>query len=263
MRITRNIPLRRAPNLAYDLYEPQDAAGPLQSIHFVYGGSWRTGLRGCYAFVGAALARRGFRVLIPDYRLFPEAAFPDFVYDVAAGFAEATELNDHPTRAAALVAHSAGAHMAALVCTDPRYLQAFGSGLPRPSAFVGMSGPYVFDPTTWNTTAEIFTAAADEPDRARPIALANPTFPRTLLVHGARDTLVTPNATELFAARLRELQVPVEKTIVAWAAHAGPILAFARPASMVSSILSDTVMFLKRSPPTLDPSPVLDGALRA
>ena len=59
----------------------------LPVVVFFYGGSWQSGRRQDYSFVAQALTSRGCVVVIPDYRLYPEANFPAFVEDGAAAFA--------------------------------------------------------------------------------------------------------------------------------------------------------------------------------
>ena len=54
-------------------------------IVFFYGGSWQSGARGDYGFVAARLVARGFVVVVPDYRLYPETVYPGFVEDCAGG----------------------------------------------------------------------------------------------------------------------------------------------------------------------------------
>ena len=149
----------------------------------------------------------------------------------------------------AIVGHSAGAHMGALLSGNGSPRHGGGPAVPAPSAFVGMSGPYVFDPTTWDTTHEIFAPAAKDPDQARPIAQAHPHFPRTLLLHGSRDRLVTPNASRLFHERLQMLGVASNLRIYPLLAHAGPILALARPLRWTAPALSDIVTFLTTPAP--------------
>ncbi|WP_347091587.1 alpha/beta hydrolase [Sphingomonas parapaucimobilis] len=51
---------------------------------FFYGGSWNSGTRAGYEFVGRALAAQGFVTVIPDYRLVPVLRYPAFVEDGAA-----------------------------------------------------------------------------------------------------------------------------------------------------------------------------------
>src|SRR6201984_2906403 len=65
------------PRQRLDIYAPSHRPGePLPVIVFFYGGSWNSGLREGYGFVGRALAARGFLVAIPDYRLVPQVRYP-------------------------------------------------------------------------------------------------------------------------------------------------------------------------------------------
>ncbi len=50
---------------------------------FFYGGSWSSGKRADYKFVGEALASRGIVTVVADYRLSPEVRYPVFLQDSA------------------------------------------------------------------------------------------------------------------------------------------------------------------------------------
>ena len=71
-------------------------------VVFFYGGSWNHGERHDYRFVGEALAARGIVTVIPDYRLYPQVRYPDFLKDNAAAVAwalrQATIWARTPTR---------------------------------------------------------------------------------------------------------------------------------------------------------------------
>ncbi len=58
-----------------DVYRPT-GPGPSPVLVFLYGGGWRNGSKEDVAYVGAALARKGFVVVIPEYRHFPPRASP-------------------------------------------------------------------------------------------------------------------------------------------------------------------------------------------
>ena len=120
-----------------DLFPPVSQAGQIWSDHngtplrptilFFYGGSWKSGSRGLYRPLGLALSRAGFAVAIADYRLYPEVTFPAFMEDAAAALswvqAFAPEFGGDPADIR-LMGHSAGAHMGALLCLDPAWLEA-------------------------------------------------------------------------------------------------------------------------------------------
>ena len=228
------------PRHRLDVYRSGQDTGSGPVALFLYGGSWRGGSRSCYGFVGAALAARGIPTAVADYRLYPEVRWPDFQGDAALAFRWVRrELGGEGRRPAVVIGHSAGAHMAALLALDRRWL-----GDARPAALVGISGPYAFQPTTWPTTAEIFATATDA-DEPRPIAYAGIHAPPTLLLHGAQDDTVKPhNATDL-AAALRAAGVAVTLEMLEGADHKALVTGFARPFRSRTPVLERAIAFLR------------------
>ncbi|MGH8029246.1 MAG: alpha/beta hydrolase, partial [Arenimonas sp.] len=141
-----------ASGLALDVHRPSGfpaAGAPV--VVFFHGGTWQNGNREDYRFVGAALAAHGVLAIIPDYRKAPAHPFPEFMADagaaVAWAHAHAHEYGGDPARLF-VAGHSAGAHMAALLATDARYLRAVGMQPRQLRGVVGLSGPYDFLPMT-------------------------------------------------------------------------------------------------------------------
>jgi acetyl esterase/lipase len=130
------------PRQRLDLYAPTTASTrPWPVIIFIYGGSWKSGLREGYGFVGRALAARGFLVAIPDYRLVPDVRYPVFLEDNAAAVhwvvAHAGEYHADAQRMI-IAGHSAGAYNAAMLAYDPRWL---GADRAAVRGFIGLAGP--------------------------------------------------------------------------------------------------------------------------
>ncbi|HEY0435455.1 MAG TPA: alpha/beta hydrolase, partial [Phenylobacterium sp.] len=174
-----------------DLYAPRlrkGAPAPPVAVFF-YGGSWDTGRRGDYGWVGRALASRGFLCLVPDYGLYPHVRYPGFLHDsaLAVRWAQdhAAAFGADPARIV-LVGHSAGAYNAAMVALDPRYLESAGVEPGRIKALAGLSGPYDFLPLTDPIAQKIFGEAADLP-ATQPTAFAGAHAPPSFLAHGAKD----------------------------------------------------------------------------
>ena len=70
-----------------DVYTPEKGGSDAPVVVFFYGGTWAKGDRADYAFVGRALAAKGYVVVIPDYRLYPEVTYPSFLQDSAMAVA--------------------------------------------------------------------------------------------------------------------------------------------------------------------------------
>ena len=91
LAVTRNIVFGAGPRDRLDIYRPAGSAGMPPAgwpvIVFFYGGSWQWGNRADYQFFAALLAKKGFVVAVPDYRLYPEVKFPAFLNDCAAAVA--------------------------------------------------------------------------------------------------------------------------------------------------------------------------------
>ena len=71
------------PRQRLDVYVPRRRAEGSPIAVFFYGGSWDSGRRQDYNWVGRALASRGFVTVIADYRLYPSVRFPTFLEDGA------------------------------------------------------------------------------------------------------------------------------------------------------------------------------------
>ncbi len=218
----------------YDVYRPvgddgELLSGPLPVVIFVHGGSWETGDKDSYRWVGQGIADEGFIAVLPNYGLMPERRFPGFVSDAADAVAHArtrlAEWGGDSTRVV-LMGHSAGAHIAALIAYDARYLAEHDLTPRIFSGFVGLSGPYdfVFDTELLQRT---FAGTPEEERNALPVNFVTPQSPRTLLVMGRDDSTVKPRNTHLLAARLDEVGVPFD-TLWVDGTHSVSVGAFAR-----------------------------------
>lgn len=188
-----------------DLYLPEKGAskGPPPFVVFVHGGFWRAQDRrylqpitGLYGNVGLALARRGMAVVVPSYRLFPEATAEDQLADVIAAVRwaadHARELGADPHRLV-LVGHSAGGHLVSLLAYDQGRLLRGGVDPRSVRGFVSLSGIYDVEEASRHEDPDVAVAARTlfGADYARysPLALARRGAPKPelLAVVGGAD----------------------------------------------------------------------------
>ncbi len=226
------------PRHRLDVYEPRTPDPRGTTVVFFYGGTWREGDRRDYRFVAEALARHGITTVIPDYRLYPEVSFPAYVEDAAAAVRWVRD-----TRGAAplfVAGHSAGAHLAALVAYDGRYLSALGLTPATISGLIGVAGPYDFLPIELPAVREVF---ADVPDlqATQPVNFVAPGAPPALLLQGEDDTTVRPRNAHSLAQRLRTAGSPARAVVYPQRGHVdilfGLSSVFAGDGAMMSEVL--------------------------
>jgi acetyl esterase/lipase len=236
-----------APRQMLDVYRPRHAThAPM--VVFFYGGSWQTGTRDLYAFLGNALAAQGIVAVVPDYTVFPEARFPVFLEDAARAVAFAREHAPSwgaDPRRLVLMGHSAGAHIAAMLACDRQWLDGVGLDAHRDVAgLVGLAGPYDFLPIESRVLQEIFGGAARA--ETQPISFVTGREAPALLVTAQRDTLVSPGNTERFAARIRATGGRVEERVYNRVNHFTLIGAFAPGLSLLAPVKRDVDDFVWR-----------------
>jgi len=215
-------------------------------VIFWYGGSWQSGSKSSYKFVGAALAERGFVAVLPDYRLYPKVKWPAFVDDAAQAVAwvqqHAQEFGGDP-RHVVLMGHSAGAHTAAFLALRPDFLTKAGAHPEWIRGLVGLAGPYALAPNT-RALRTIFGRPYAATDW-QPVRFVTPQAPPTFLAHGLDDLLVSVHQTEALRDALRRKDVHVETQLYPDRGHADMIAAFSVPARGRAPVLDDVVKFVE------------------
>jgi acetyl esterase/lipase len=214
-------------------------------VVFWYGGSWQSGSKNNYLFVGAALAERGFIAVLPDYRLYPDVKFPEFLDDAARAVAwvqqHAHEFGGDPHRVV-LMGHSAGAHTAAYLALNREFLAKRGANPDWIAGLVGLSGPYALEPNT-RALHRIFAAPYGESDW-QPLQFVTSKAPPTFLAHGLDDGLVAVQQAAQLRDALKAAGVRVETELYPDKGHAATVAGFSKPARGSAPTLDETVAFL-------------------
>ncbi len=242
------------PRQRIDVYQPTTAApsGGHPVVLFFYGGSWNTGSRADYRFVGEALASRGVNALVADYRLYPQVRYPDFLHDCARALA--WTLRETPrlggdARRVFVMGHSAGAYNAAMLALDARWLAAEGLSPQRLAGWIGLAGPYDFVPIVNPDVRPVFHHPNVPPD-SQPIRYADQRAVRSFLGAAPVDELVNPQRnTEQLAQRLQQGGTDVTLRWYARTNHVTLAGAFARPLRWLAPVLDDVTAFVIATPP--------------
>ncbi|WP_353204912.1 alpha/beta hydrolase [Sphingomonas sp.] len=207
-----------------DFWRAKGPDAPL--VIFIHGGGWKRGDKS--NAIGAAKISHylaaGYAFASVNYRLVPAATVEQQAQDVADAVAtlrgQSAKLGFDASRIV-LMGHSAGAHLAALVGTDPRYFAKAGM---KPDA---VRGVILLDGAAYDVPRQIaeggnfmhdtyVQAFGDDPTRQKALSpafqVAAPNAPDFLILHIARED-GTVQSTALGAA-LRAAGTPAEVAAV-------------------------------------------------
>jgi acetyl esterase/lipase len=240
--------------LGMDLHRTPQAGAPL--VLYVHGGGWRSGNR---ADAGATrlapLAARGVTVASVDYRLVPDATFPDQLHDLKGAVrwlrAHGPRLGV-PTDRLGVWGASAGAYLGSLLALtggDGEFEGAVGGNLEQASGvqavvhWFGQSDLLVSGsrsdiearllPFAFEAGLLGVGAVADAADRARVLSLlarVSPQAPPFLIAHGDRDHVVAPSEGEALHHALSRAGAESQFMLLGGAGHEGP--EFDRPTTL-------------------------------
>lgn len=185
----------------FAFWEPMAGArGPAPLVLFVHGGGWKRGdMENATGKAKVAhYPAEGYAFASVNYRLVPDATVEQQAGDVASALkwiiGHAGELRIDPKRIV-LLGHSAGAHLVALVGTDPRYLAAAGLDESAIVGVVPIDGAAYDVPKQLSIGARIMGPTYDQafgkdPVRQRALSptfqAASPNAPAFLILHVQR-----------------------------------------------------------------------------
>ncbi|HVJ87411.1 MAG TPA: alpha/beta hydrolase [Caulifigura sp.] len=158
MKVTRDVPYstEKQERHVLDIYAPVGAS-KLPVVFWIHGGGWQTGDKSDVQVKPQTFVDRGFVFVSTNYRLLPNVDMETILRDVAKSVAwvqgNIAQYGGDPNRKF-IMGHSAGAQLAALICTDNRYLKNEGITLSTIKGCVPVDGD------TYDIPAIIETAEA-------------------------------------------------------------------------------------------------------
>ena len=255
VEVTRDIRFSDGRRGLLDVYGPKGVIdAPI--VVFFYGGGWEDGNKADYRFAAMALAKRGIVTVVPDYRLYPDVRFPDFIQDGARAVRwarrNATEFGADPGLIF-LVGHSAGAYIATMLALDKTQLDP--ASLSALAGIVCLAGPYDFLPLTSGVLKRIFAPAGGDLRTSQPIAYARGDAAPMLLMTGLRDSTVRPENSRKLATRIRALGGRAETRFYKRIDHALVMGAFSPLLRPLAPSLRDTLAFIHKRADAIRPKP--------
>jgi acetyl esterase/lipase len=247
--------IRKQPDVPYadgerkklDIYAPKEQDGLAPVVMFIYGGGWRAGAKFEYEFVGRALAAQGFVAVIPDYRIFPEARYPDFLEDNAQAMKwieDNIETYGGDSSRFFLAGHSAGAYNSVMLALDKSFQREYGVTMPI-RAVAGISGPYNFYPFEYGEVRDAF-GEAPNPEGTQPVNLVTSEAPPMLLASGTTDPIVRVENSQALAQKLKEQGIWVTEKYYDGFGHMEPVIAMGSLWRWRMPVLTDVVEFFYR-----------------
>ena len=243
--IKRDIAYGADPRQKLDIYIPDHMSAPGPVMLFIYGGSWDSGSKDIYKFLGQAFASKGIVTVVADYRLYPQVKYPVFVRDTALAF---KFVHDNianyggDTERIFLAGHSAGAYNVVMLDSDLHYLKDVGADPSWIRGVIGMAGPYDFLPLTDPKLIDIF--GGDRVAATQPINYIDGKRAPMLLAYGTEDDTVAPKNSINMAAKLRSVGSEVVLKAYPGVGHIGLILSVAPGFRGNTTLREDVTQFI-------------------
>ncbi len=224
----------------------KSAAQPRPVVVFIHGGSWSFGDPHDYRFIGRTLAREGYVVVLPGYRMGEAGKFPRMLEDGAAALAwtrdHAAQFGGDPDQVV-LMGHSAGAYNAMMLALERQWLGRAGLPSNFVKGVIGLSGPYDFYPFTSDSTRRAFGDAPD-PALTQPVRFVRGDAPPMLLITGDADTTVKPRNTLALAKAMTDAGLPTRAVVLSGVDHGGTVMKLAAPFDRDRRVLDPVLAFL-------------------
>lgn len=223
-----------------DIYRAEISRPDSPVLVFVHGGSWTDGSKNIYKFLAEGFTSEGFDVVVPNYRLYPDAVYPQMIEDSAK--AVAFTAKQYPDRPLVVIGHSAGAYNVLMLGLDGAYLKSAGANLCEAvSGIVSLSGPTGIIPLKEEPYITIFPDRFTSTDA--PLNNVKGPMPPLFLGHGDKDKTVYPQNSEALAKKINERGGKAIYKLYDDMNHTGPVKVLSRHFDGDSSLKNDIIEF--------------------
>jgi len=242
-------------DLRLDIYRPEKKNHNHTAVLLLHGGAWRFGDKSMMEIFGPELARHGFVVLAPEYRLLGQAPWPAQIEDVKTSIlwtkTKADSLGIDPEKVV-VQGFSAGGHLALMAggTPDSSDFKGKGNGIISDCVAAAVAFFPVIEFTIDTLRPGMSRASKllgespseEEAQKASPIHYVSRQFPPTFLLHGTADDTISCLSSQRMFDALHAKGVMTELHL-----YPGHIHEFARLPSMVAPTQAEIALFLKRA----------------
>ncbi|MFD2202064.1 alpha/beta hydrolase [Shivajiella indica] len=207
--------LEKLPEKKLNIFAPKKSNGDNDVLIFIHGGSWNSGKKETYNFLGKRFARKGVVTVIIDYPLSPEYQ----VHDMALASAQAVKWTDqniskyggNPGKIF-LSGHSAGGHLASLISVRDEYFDTLQYNNPIKGAVLidaaGLDMKWFLEQMNYEPGTEYLVTFTDSPEvwkDTSPIYFLDENDPPILILMGEKTLPGIKLTTERFLEKYREI----------------------------------------------------------
>jgi len=251
--ITPSGSFSKAKNVSYgkldrqklDIYKADNLRVDSPVLVFIHGGSWEDGSKDIYKFLAEGFTSEGFDIAVPNYRLYPNAVYPQMLEDSAKAVAHVAK--QFPKRPVVIMGHSAGAYNALMIGLNKSYLFAEGVNLcDRVSGIVSLAAPTGVYELKKEPLITIFPGRFQKDDA--PLAYVDGPSPTLFVMNGGDDTTVGPKNAEELAAKVTARGGATELKIYEGINHTEAVQFLSRHFDGKATLKADIISFVEGLP---------------
>ena len=228
--------LGNLPEKQLNVFAPKNADGNNEVMLFIHGGSWNSGNKDTYNFLGTRLAKKGTVAVTIDYPLSPEYQ----IHDMAKAAAQAVNwVNENiknyggnPERIF-VSGHSAGGHLASLISVRDEYFDTLGVENPIKGTILidaaGLDMYWFLNEMNYAPGTEYLQAFTDDPHVWKdnsPIYFLDKKDPPMLIMMGGRTLPGIEKTTERFLEEYKKIEPKPNFHLQKRKKHKGMIVQF-------------------------------------
>lgn len=244
---TKNVAFGDGKRDTLDIYRAEKPKVGAPVLMFVHGGSWDSGSKDMYKFLAEGFTREGYDIVLPNYRLYPEAKFPNFLEDNAAAVAYTAK--EFAGRPIVLMGHSAGAYNVLMLGLRDEFLAMTGVELcTNVAGIVSLAAPTGIVPLKSERLIQIFPERFEGEDAA--LNNVSGPMPALFLGHGESDTTVYPENSKALAEKVVARGGQAQVEIYPGQSHTDVVKVLSRHFDDDTTLKADIVNFIDGLPKT-------------
>ncbi|MBC7888419.1 MAG: alpha/beta hydrolase [Ferruginibacter sp.] len=198
-----------------NVFAPRNNNSSKEVLIFIHGGSWNSGNKSLYSFLGNRMARKNVLTVIIDYPKSPEANYDEMATDAATAVKwvkqNIEQYGGDPDKIF-IAGHSAGGHLATLITVYNKYFDRLGIANPIKGAIlIDAAGLDMYgylqeeNYPDGNTYLQTFTSNPATWKEASPLYHLRKGMPPLLIYRGGKTYPSIEVSNEKFVAALKDL----------------------------------------------------------